>query len=252
MKLLVIPDVHGLDAWKSHVKDIMHMPDSHVIFLGDYVDSRGEQLTGYDIMENLNDIIKFKKDHPDKVTLLLGNHDYAYIFGKTAMTGFNHEMWVTYRSILNDNWNLFDMAWGHTALDGKYTLLTHAGLTKWFYTAIERTIADPEHTMNKILGMDELWKGLSLHTLLNYFKDQGTLMWKVGMMRWGSSPSGSILWADKRELINDPYPGIDQIVGHTSSQFIDIRLTKNGERIYFADMHNEWEGTHRSMFIELR
>jgi hypothetical protein len=252
MKLLVIPDVHGLDAWKDQVKDIMHMPDSHVVFLGDYVDSRGEQLGGYEIMSNLNDIIDFKNRYPEKVTLLLGNHDYAYIFGKTAMSGFNVDMWPVYRSIINDNWKLFDIAWGYTALDGKYTLLTHAGLTNWFYAAVVRAINDPEHVMNKILGEDELWKSLPLHELLNYFKDQCELMWKIGTMRWGSSPSGSILWADKRELMLDPYPKIDQMVGHTPGKYIDIRLTKNGERLYFSDMHNEWEGSHRSMFIELR
>lgn len=252
MKILIIPDLHGLDSWKEHVKDIMFMPDSHVVFLGDYVDTRFEKLTGYDIMENLNDIIDFKKRHPEKVTLLLGNHDYAYVFGKSAITGFNNEMWITYRSIINDNWNLFDMAWGYHALDGKYTLITHAGLTNWFYSAIERAITDPEHTMHAVLGMDNLWRSLSLHTLLNYFKDQCELMWKIGIMRRGSGPSGSILWADKRELIADPYTGIDQIVGHTSGKYIDIRLMKTGEKLYFSDMHDEWTGTHRSMFIELR
>jgi len=252
MKLLIIPDVHGLNAWKDQVKNVMFMPDSHVIFLGDYVDSRGEQLTGFDIMSNLNDIIAFKKNKPEKITLLLGNHDYAYVFGKTAISGFNYEMWETYRPIFNDNWNLFDMAWGFTGEDKKYTLLTHAGLTGWFYSAIEREIKNPETTMHRILGEDELWRNLPLHELLNYFKDQAGLMWKVGGERGGSSPSGSILWADKRELTSDTYPGIDQIVGHTSSPYIDMKWLKTGEKIIFSDMHNEWDGSHRSLFIELR
>jgi len=252
MKLLIIPDVHGLDAWKAQVKDVMHMPDVKVIFLGDYVDSRGEQLTGFDIMSNLNDIIAFKKKYPEKVTLLLGNHDYAYVFGYSAITGFNYEMWETYRPIFNDNWKLFDMAWGHQG--ERYTLLTHAGLTHWFYGAIERAITDPEHTMHKILvdGNPGSWRDLPLHEVLNYFKDQGALMWKIGYARRGSAPSGSILWADKSELLAAPYPGIDQIVGHTSSPYAELKWLKSGEKIIFSDMHNEWDGSHRALFIELR
>ncbi len=42
---------------------------------------------------------------------------------------------------------------------------------------------------------------------------------QVGPMRWGNSPSGSIVWADIEELLSsDPLPGVYQVVGH-SMQF---------------------------------
>jgi len=250
MKVLVIPDVHGISSWKDMMKDVMFMPDSHVVFLGDYVDSR--VTSAYEIMENFNDIIDLKKKYPEKVTLLLGNHDYAYIWNKSATTGFNLEMLPVYRAIIQENWKLFEIAWGFQGKE-RYTLFTHAGLTGWWYKALEREINDPTTVMNKILvdGAVVPWQQYPIHELLNFFIDNVTLMWKIGTIRWGTSPTGSCIWADKTDLIKDHFPGIDQVVGHTSGRFVDIR-DKEGDKLYFTDVHNEWAQTMSGFMIELK
>jgi predicted phosphodiesterase len=250
MKVLVIPDVHGISSWKEIVKDVMHMPDVHVIFLGDYVDNY--TMEPWLIMENLNDIIEFKKKHPEKVTLLLGNHDYAYLWNKSATSGFNADMLPVYRSIIQESWKHFQVAWGFQGKE-KYTLFTHAGLTNWWYKALEREINDPETVMNKILvdGAVVSWKEYPLHELLNFFIDNVTLLWKIGTIRWGTSPSGSILWADKRDLLKDNFTGIDQVVGHTSGRYVDIR-NKDGDKLYFTDTHNEYYQTMSGFMLELK
>ena len=64
MKIRVIGDLHGRDWWKRKVKT----GDSDLnIFLGDYVDSYIVSDEG--IINNLLDIIEFKKAYEDKVIL---------------------------------------------------------------------------------------------------------------------------------------------------------------------------------------
>lgn len=70
MKIRVIGDLHGRDWWKRKVET----GDSDLnIFLGDYVDSY--TVSDEQIINNLLDIIEFKKSYEDKVILLLGNHE---------------------------------------------------------------------------------------------------------------------------------------------------------------------------------
>ena len=69
MVTLFIGDVHGRDLWKQAIES----EHDRVVFVGDYFDS-------YDIpfsiqQYNFNEIIQFKRANPNKVTLLLGNHD---------------------------------------------------------------------------------------------------------------------------------------------------------------------------------
>ena len=76
-KILFIGDVHGRDGWIDIANEALRN-FRHVVFLGDYVDSF--HLRPVIIKHNLEAIIGFKIQNPDKVTLLLGNHDWAYIY----------------------------------------------------------------------------------------------------------------------------------------------------------------------------
>ena len=76
-KWIVIPDVHGRKFWRDVVKG---NEDERIIFLGDYLDPYSEEgITPEDAYNELLDIIAFKKEHPENVTLLLGNHDLGYL-----------------------------------------------------------------------------------------------------------------------------------------------------------------------------
>jgi len=247
MKILVIPDVHGIGAWRyqamAAVKDGMH-----VIFLGDYVDSY--VIEPHHIYSNFEDIINFKIMYPDQVTLLLGNHDYAYVFGKSGMSGYDFFTADKYRNLINKNWNLFDLAWGFQG-KYKYTLITHAGLTQDFYDKIVNYIKNPENVIHDVLvkEADVSWKKMALHELLNYFMDACSIMWTIGQEREGSEKTGSILWADINELIGDRFKGIDQIVGHSVTQYFKIE-DLDDDKLYFTDVHTH---THLVGFmIELK
>lgn len=235
-KVLFIGDIHGNDGWKMPAFDAVTR-GIHIIFLGDYVDSFHEDPLF--IIENLNEIVALKDKYPERVTLLLGNHDYAYMFGKTGISGFNSAMWNDYRNVFNTNWHHFELSWGIQGKD-KYSLITHAGLTQWFYEVLENEINTEGTTMNKVLK-DTKWKELPIHELINHFKDQSNIMWRVGPERGGIHRTGSILWADKSELVRFNYPGINQIVGHTPCKWIEQRFADNGDELYFIDSHqNEY------------
>lgn len=246
LKLVVIPDVHGIDDWRTPVANALLQSNTHIVFLGDYVDSYVQNT--WTILENLKEIIDAKKNNPDRITLLIGNHDAAYIYGRTGITGFNFPMWPLYRDVFNANSKYFQLAWGYQGKE-RYTLLTHAGLTKWFYGALIREINYEDSRMGLIFeGVD--YTKLPLHEFLNYFDNEHELMWKIGTRRYGHSPVGSILWADRYDLIMDNYEGIDQIVGHTNIHAVEVK-NMFGDKLYFVDNHDENNGKLSAFSIEL-
>jgi len=68
MKIISVGDLHGNNIWKTIDPELY----DKIIFVGDYTDSF--HLTDSAILDNLLDLIEFKKSYPDKVFLLLGNH----------------------------------------------------------------------------------------------------------------------------------------------------------------------------------
>ena len=249
VRVVFIGDVHGSTNWKVPVADALSK-GFNVVFLGDYLDSFN--VKPYEIFENLKDIIEYKKKYPTRITLLLGNHDYAYMHGQTGISGFNGLMWVDYREVLSKNWDLFDLAWGYQGKN-KYTLATHAGLCKWYYDSLVNDMGKKNSVMHQLLvtNATKPWTEYPIHELLNFFKDQASLVWTVGRPRGGISPYGGLLWADKSELLSNAYPGIDQVVGHTPCKYIEMRI-KGNNKLYFVDIDayekNEYAG---SLMLEL-
>lgn len=210
MKVLFIGDIHGRTGWKTLVNNALLNFVDKIVFLGDYVDSYSESPVRQ--LYNLKEIVAFKrKKGKDKVTLLLGNHDYAYIHNFYAISGFQPEMANDFKKVFEENKDLFSIAWGHFGLNGKYTLATHAGLTLSFYKNWLNKEKEEGDFVRKILNKENI----HIHEALNVLKDKKDLMWKVGSMRGGVGTPG-VLWADNQELLKDPYPYINQIYGHTA------------------------------------
>jgi hypothetical protein len=230
-RTLFVGDVHGHDQWHGPVVDAL-AKSCHVVFIGDYFDSF--TIDGVSIYDNMSDILELKRKYPDRITLLLGNHDYSYMFGKFN-SGTNDIMSHDYRNLLNDNWDLFDLAWGYRSGIDHYLLATHAGLTTgYFLKFILPELENKEGTIAKLIGNSDLL----LHEKLNFFKDKVSILWQVGMRTNYPTGPGSIIWADKIELIRDPYKGIDQIVGHTAGYSIDIR-NSNSNTLYFINLKED-------------
>ena len=84
-RIMVIPDVHGRTFWREPVHEALENSRAKVIFLGDYVDTYPYEFDGMDpdvitrrAIGIFKEIIELKKKYPDKMTLLLGNHDCTY------------------------------------------------------------------------------------------------------------------------------------------------------------------------------
>ena len=123
MRIVVIGDVHGLEAWRNVLENAGDY--DKVIFIGDYVDS-------YNLLNkfqyfNLKDIIEFKETYPDKVVLLLGNHDMHYINSDLQCSGFSWNKHKLFHKLYRDNLYKFkvvhregDFIFSHAGLSDKY------------------------------------------------------------------------------------------------------------------------------------
>ena len=90
---LIIGDVHGREFWKEPVKFVLENSEAEIIFLGDYLDPYPYEFdsafeldyqanTDYlqTTIDNFKEIIELKKQYPDRITLLLGNHKVNIAF----------------------------------------------------------------------------------------------------------------------------------------------------------------------------
>lgn len=208
-EIIVIGDVHGEQEWKEIIKS---HPNGKFIFLGDYCDPHNEKLSYNDVIENLKEIIQFKKEHSDCVTLLLGNHDIQYIYDESCKCS-RYMQYVSYEigTIFKENISLFEKVYHF-----KRILFTHAGVTEeWFKTTF------PERNRKCIVEA------------INDCYDNKRLF-ACGIARWGRELYGGIYWADKREF-EHPLNGWIQIVGHNRVQDILLKQTNEKTAIIFCD-----------------
>ena len=129
------------------------------------------------------------------VDCLVGNHDYAAIWGDDRCSGTQFAAWPEERRLLAQ----VGIAMATNVGD---FLVTHAGLTAaWADDAGLPAGASAQKLANMLNAM--------------YADDaRRPRLYAVGMLRGGGSLPGP-LWADLRELARDPYPGLRQLVGHT-------------------------------------
>ena len=206
MKIGILGDLHGLNTWKQFT---IENPDMGMwIFLGDYLDSYSHK--DEQIINNFLDIIQFKKDNPDKVILLLGNHEISY-FENQMCSGYRVGMAPIVNSIYKDNKDLFQIAYQY-----KNYLFTHAGVSKKWYNWAKNVFLDVEEKFHPEDFADAL-------NIISKTSSSGCL-YSVGRIRGGSSFGGP-LWADRNETMEGIIPGFNQIVGHTPHKEI-TKVTK--------------------------
>ena len=218
-RVVIIPDVHGRSFWKNIVNENPLEDTDFFVFLGDYCDSFVE--TNKDILDNLKDIIEFKKTNMEKVILLLGNHDIQYSEVKFneknpyLCSGYRMEMHPDLYEMFSsrDNRELFQ-----TAFQLSNYIFTHAGISSnWFF--------------NRFYGNRDANIADQLNEVSN--RDSYKALFDVGYYRGGPYPQGGPYWCDKSEL-EKPLGGYVQVVGHTRGNSIKIR-SKSKSLIWFVD-----------------
>ena len=138
--MIIIPDVHGRTFWKEAVKG---RENEEIIFLGDYVDPYVyEGIMPEDGILALEDIIKFKQDHPNNVHLLLGNHDAGYIWESVCSARRSKKYYGDISHLFTSNLEKFDLVY-KKEINGKKYLFSHAPVHKiWIDKFIEGGYTD--------------------------------------------------------------------------------------------------------------
>ncbi|WP_432713687.1 metallophosphoesterase, partial [Pedobacter sp.] len=77
MKIITIGDIHGRDFWNNVLQEQMDT----LVFIGDYFDSYNQAISAPKEIENFEKILNLKRDNPNMVKLLIGNHDFHYLYG---------------------------------------------------------------------------------------------------------------------------------------------------------------------------
>lgn len=210
MKTITIGDIHGRSDWQ----EIDPTKYDKIIFVGDYVDSH--TISDIDIITNLLNIIRFKKDNMDKVVLLLGNHDLQYLFNPDEYwcSGYRFHIYNQLHQIFNDDKELFQMAFQYDD-----TIWTHAGIHDGWYRFHFR------YTKGDTLA----------DKLNNAFYENYKSLFNVGHIRGGYNHEGGPFWADILELRSAPFKKMNQIVGHNRVKEI-TKINKYDKEIVFVDI----------------
>jgi len=198
VKKLIVPDIHGEQSIVSKIKDCRIIEFEKIVFQGDYWDSFNikfpEQLSTF------KGILKLKENFPDKVVLLLGNHDIHYLTNKITYSGYQLEHAAAISAWMRDNLDKFQNSYFCKKTN---QLHTHAGLSNSFYERLNLLKPRPED-----VELEEWLNSFTIdqaHTL--YHKD-------------GYSPHNCISMIRPEGLLSDIYLGdniLMQVVGHTHS-----------------------------------
>jgi len=206
-KLIVLGDTHGRDKWKEIVKQ----PFGKVVFLGDYFDSFS--IPFQEQWENFTDILQFQYENPGKVILLLGNHDYHYLWSTNEhYSGYNPENRDQIAACLDS-----EIEDGNIQICYVYYdfIFSHAGITKTWYN---------ENVKDKVNIRDDI------NDLFKTNRDAFKFTPSNPLDNTGDSITQSPLWVRPRALLSDSIEGFTQVVGHTHQESIEI-----GEDFIFMD-----------------
>ena len=224
-KAFIVPDVHGRKFWEQAKDLISDDSFDRIVFLGDYFDpydDEEELITHARLVEVFNEIIQFKKDNPDKVILLLGNHDIHYLYKNEYCSRHDEEHEKEYCDLIKSNLDCFELMHIEDIECGDYTkvLFTHAGLTSGFLKSFVRAGYPKDDIVELAKVVNDNFLASKTHE--NHVLSE--LLLRVSRYRGGDYRDGSIVWADLREVVPNKFDFDDvyQIFGHTRSWFPTI------------------------------
>lgn len=226
LKKVIIGDIHGLDTWKEIVEreglDVLYM------FLGDYVDSFDVPVP--DQVTNLLEIVQFKKEHPDNVVLILGNHDFHYLNTSSKYSGWSWNTCTEVNPIFTENLELLEVV--HREPEALYS---HAGLTndwlKYFEVPEDMLCGPLTEERRKVYTEAKRKINWEYRGLL------GKLQFNTitGCSPYGDQTSSSPIWVRPDSLLVDHYGPEIQVVGHTHTPFIRPETAPDGFTVWLCD-----------------
>ena len=211
---VVLGDIHGSTYWETVIAE---NPDCMYVFLGDYLDPY-EVIPTCSLIRNLKRIIELKKDRPDDIVLLLGNHDLHYFCTHIEKSSrYDNEIAIEASELFRENAHLFVNAFQVSNI-----IFTHAGISEtWFFD-------DFKGDANKNIA----------EQLNNPHPDQIPALYRCGWWRGGASDAvGGIFWAHIDEL-DVPLQGYIQFAGHNRVEKIRKYAANNGVILFCDCLYN--------------
>lgn len=204
--IVAIGDIHGRSIWKQIVKN---NPNADLfVFIGDYFDSFN--VSPIEQKQNFREILSFKRANPTKVVLLFGNHEFHYLRGSVnKYAGYQATQQWDFQELLEEALkdDLMTMCYTYKKL-----MFTHAGVTKTWANNNEILLYDVENEINYLFKRYKQYFDFQLG--LNYSDI-------------GDDVNQGPIWIRPNSLKQDRLDGYIHIVGHTSSDDIDIDLENN-------------------------
>lgn len=224
-KLLCVGDLHT----KQHILDAIQprfAEYERVVFLGDYCDDWVAMPE--DSYYLLKSLVELKQQQPERIILLLGNHDLSEWLGsRFSCSGFNYNTHALVKPFFDEHQDLFQLAFCWHKI-----VFTHAGITTgWLRSLphiklkeIRQTLKDNPAWLTELFN-ESLTKTDDpvAQTIFNAFAQAGPAR--------GGSGAPSPIWADKKELLADPAPFLAQIVGHTPVPNIEVTPQSKAHRL---------------------
>ena len=205
MKTLILGDIHGRTCWKDIIKK--ESPDL-TVFLGDYVTSH-ENIPEEIQINNIIEILDYKKSNLTNCVLLRGNHDLQCLY-------WNSGAWACYpepsRKLLefysSDKFReefLDNTQWIYIE-PGDDTIYSHAGISKTWLK--DTDIVDIENDFFYLEPTENLF-GFRPDSIFD---------------NSGDSKTQSCIWIRPQSLVEDPIDGYNQVIGHSTVHTItDIK-----------------------------
>jgi hypothetical protein len=219
MKIIAIGDSHGRAFWKLVANTEQY---DKFVFIGDYWDSF--DIPYIEQLHNFREICQFKRANPDKVVLLIGNHDFHYMpvakqFGD-RYSGYQHGKGLEIQHELEQNRDILQICY----LQDNY-LFTHAGVTTTWIK-----FADVEARIKEGLRLDE-----TINDVFNYTPNKFLFN---GVDPYGDDVDQSPIWVRPQSLNEDAYGEYVQVVGHTGMRRLPVEPVKfkNNGYGYFIDV----------------
>jgi len=212
MRTLIISDLHhhteNADHW------LATQPHDRVVFLGDYFDDFGDDVS------DARRTAMWLRDRIEKTddVFLIGNHDISYMFPNAPelyCPGFTPAKARGIAEILRpEHWRRLRLAHAEQGW-----LISHAGFHPMWLK---------EPTVEAFLNLCDLAMKRANRGGTDPFLG-------AGADRGGSQPIGGPLWMDWNTLI--PIAGIHQIVGHTPGGQVREKIKRDSKN-YCLDVRN--------------
>lgn len=199
-KIIAIGDIHGKDIWKKIVKK--ESSADMIVFMGDYFDSF--DIPFQEQYDNFLEILKFREQNKNRSTLLLGNHDFHYIFSE-SYSGYQYAYADVIGRVIEEaikDKSLIQMCYEDNGL-----LFTHAGVTNRWAKANSVDLNNIEQSINQL-----------------FVDKPSAFRFTPGIKRdnSGDDITQTPIWVRPESLLKDKVDGYKQVVGHTRRRNIDI------------------------------